>query len=102
MGRRVEEALGSQYCQVSGLRNIRLSSVGKEPKRKWVCVYGWASLSSMVKKPPVNAGDTGSISGLGRFLEKEMPTHLSILAWKIPWTEEPSGLQTMGSQKNLT
>ena len=31
-------------------------------------------------------------------LEKEMATHSSILAWKIPWMEEPSGLQSMGSQ----
>ena len=31
-------------------------------------------------------------------LEKEMATHSSILAWKIPWTEEPGGLQFMGSQ----
>ena len=32
-------------------------------------------------------------------LEKEMATHSSILAWKIPWTEEPDGLQSMGSQR---
>ena len=32
-------------------------------------------------------------------LEEEMATHCSILAWKIPWTEEPGGLQSMGSQK---
>ena len=32
-------------------------------------------------------------------LEKEMATHSSILAWKIPWTEEPSRLQSMGSQR---
>ena len=32
-------------------------------------------------------------------LEKEMTTHSSILAWEIPWTEEPGGLQTMGSQR---
>ena len=31
-------------------------------------------------------------------LEKEMPNHSSILAWRIPWTEEPGGLQSMGSQ----
>ena len=31
-------------------------------------------------------------------LEEEMATHSSILAWKIPWTEEPGGLQSMGSQ----
>ena len=32
-------------------------------------------------------------------LEKEMATHSSILAWKIPWTEEPGGLQSMGLQR---
>ena len=38
---------------------------------------------------------------LGRedLLEKEMATHSSILAWRIPWTEEPGGLQSMGSQR---
>ena len=35
-------------------------------------------------------------------LEKEMATHSSILAWKIPWTEEPGGLESMGSQKVST
>ena len=32
-------------------------------------------------------------------LEKEMATHSSVLAWKIPWTEEPGGLQSMGSER---
>ena len=32
-------------------------------------------------------------------LEKEMATHSSIIAWKIPWTEEPRGLQSMGGRK---
>ena len=35
-------------------------------------------------------------------LEKEMATHSSILAWKIPWTEEPGGLQSMGVTKSQT
>ena len=35
-------------------------------------------------------------------LEKEMATHSSILAWEIPWTEEPGGPQSMGSQKSWT
>ena len=35
-------------------------------------------------------------------LEKEMATHSSILAWKIPWTEEPGGLQSTGSEKRWT
>ena len=33
-------------------------------------------------------------------LEKEMATHSSILAWRIPWTEKPGGLQSMGSQES--
>ena len=36
---------------------------------------------------------------LSRSLEKEMATHSSILAWRIPWTKEPGGLQSMGSQR---
>ena len=35
-------------------------------------------------------------------LEKEMATHSNIVAWEIPWTEEPGGLQSMGSQKSWT
>jgi len=35
-------------------------------------------------------------------LEKEMPPHSSILAWEIPWTEKPGGIQSMGWQKNWT
>ena len=40
------------------------------------------------------------VQSLGRedYPEKEMATHCSTLAWKIPWTEEPGGLQSMGSQ----
>ena len=44
-----------------------------------------------------NAGDPVSITGSGRL--KEMATHSSILAWRIPWTGEPGRLQAMGSQK---
>ena len=35
-------------------------------------------------------------------LEKEMATHTSILAWRIPWTEEPGGLQSIGLQRDMT
>ena len=54
------------------------------------------------KESACNAGDEGLIPGSGRSLEKEMATHSSILAWEIPWTEKPGGLQSMGSQKTLT
>ena len=56
----------------------------------------------MVKNLSASAGDArdaGSISGSGRSLETEMATCSSILAWKIPWTEEPGGLLSMGSQR---
>ena len=43
--------------------------------------------------------DLGLIPGLGRSPGEEHATHSSILAWKIPWTEEPGGLQSMESQR---
>ena len=46
-----------------------------------------------------NVGDLGSIPGLGRSPGKEMATHSSTLAWKIPWMEKLGGLQSMGSQR---
>ena len=51
---------------------------------------------------PANVGDTrdaGLIPGLGRSLEKEIETHSSILAWRIIWTEDPGGLESMESQR---
>ena len=54
---------------------------------------------SVIKNLPANVGDPGSISSWEDPLEKEMATHSNILAWRIPWTEEPGGLQTMGSQR---
>ena len=51
------------------------------------------------KESACSAGDPGSISGWEDPLEKEMATHSSILAWKIPWMKEPGRLQSMGSQR---
>ena len=51
------------------------------------------------KESACNVGDLGLNPGLGRSLEKGMATHSSILAWRIPWTEEPGGLQSMGSKR---
>ena len=58
--------------------------------------------SSVVMNPPANAGDVGSILGSGRSPGEGNGNHSSILAWKIPWTEEPGGLQSMGLQKSQT
>ena len=57
---------------------------------------------SVIQNLPANAqdaGDMASTPGSGRSTEAEMATHSSILAWEIPWTEEPGGLQSMGLQK---
>ena len=56
----------------------------------------------MVKNPPAGLGDvrdTGLFLGLEDLLEEGMATHSSILAWRIPWTEEPGGLWSMGLER---
>ena len=57
---------------------------------------------SVVKNLPANAGDTrdaGLMPGQEDPLEKEMTTYSSSLAWEIPWTEQPGGLQPVASQR---
>ena len=51
------------------------------------------------KASACNVGDQVQSLGWEDALEKEMATHSSTLAWKIPWTEEPGRLQSMGSQR---
>ena len=51
---------------------------------------------------PASAGGVGRSLGQQDPLEKEIATHSSILAWRIPQTEEPGGLQSMGMQKSRT
>ena len=57
---------------------------------------------SAVKNLSANAGDVGLIPGQEDPLEEETATHSGILAWKIPWMEEPSRLQSMGSWESDT
>ena len=57
---------------------------------------------SIGKESICSAGDPGLIPGQEDPLEEEMATHSSILAWEIPLTEEPGGLQSLGSQKSRT
>ena len=59
------------------------------------CVLGFPG-DSDGKESACNAGDLGSIPGWDDLVEKGMAAHSSILAWTIPWTEEPGRLQTMG------
>ena len=51
----------------------------------------------VVKNPPANAGDVGSIPAWEDPWEEETAIHSTILAWETPWTEEPGGPQIMGS-----
>ena len=56
----------------------------------------------VVKNPSANSGDVrdvGSIPGLEDPLVKGMATHSSNLAWRVPWTEEPDGLWSIGLQR---
>ena len=102
------------------LKKFSLSKVWSP--NSFECGSGWSSLSglwlfecgiypfimkitpsdgSVGKESAWSSGDTEDmcwIPGLGRSLGEEMATHFSILAWKIPWTEESGGLQSMGSQ----
>ena len=63
----------------------------------------WAlQVALAVKNPPASAGDirdVGSIPGSGRSPQEGMATHSSILAWRIPCTEEPGGLWSIGLQR---
>ena len=58
-----------------------------------------AACGSDGKEPACNAGDLDSISVSGRSPGEGMATHSSILAWEIPWTEEPGGLQVRVTKK---
>ena len=81
------------------MSSLRASS----PPRNLLCLLHWqAGLVLVVKKPPANAGDVrdaGQSLGQEGALEEGMATHSSILAWRIPWTKAPGGLQSMGSQR---
>ena len=65
----------------------------------WTCKYGL--LLSVVNNPPANSGDLGLIPWSGRCPGEgnDASVHSSILAWEIPWTGEPGGLQSMGVTK---
>ena len=62
--------------------------------------YSWASFVAQLVKNPLAVWETWvSSMGWEDPLEKGKATHSSILAWRIPWTEEPGGLQSTGSQR---
>ena len=65
------------------------------------CFTGFPG-GSVVKNLPADEGDTGLIPGPGSSPGEEMATHSRILAWEIPWTEEPAGLHGITKQSDTT
>ena len=74
----------------------------KKKKLTYWFHQSWCSLVAQIVKIACSAGDPSSIPGQEDPLEKGMASHFSFLTWRIPWTEEPGGLQSMGSQKSQT
>ena len=92
------------HLEYFSMRFLRIgtfsSSTSLHSRNLILTIVIWASLvAQMVKSQP--AIQETQVQSLGQedFLEKEMTTHSSILAWEIPWTEEPGGLPPMWSQK---
>ena len=71
-----------------------------------IVLKSWSSqVALVVNTPPANAGDRrdkGSIPGSGSSPGGGLATPSSLLAWRIPWTEEPGGLQSVGLQESDT
>ena len=85
-------------CQSTKARKGKRKRDRTRDKIVPICKIGFPS-GLDGKAPVYNGGDPGSIPGLGRPLEKEMAIHFRTIAWRIPWTEEPGRLQSMGSQR---
>ena len=64
-----------------------------------IYLYGTSLVAQMVKNLPTMQETQVRSLDQEESLEKGLATHSSVLAWKIPWTEEPGGLQSMGLQK---
>ena len=64
-----------------------------------MCAFKWSLIFQMVRNLPTVLEIRVWSLGQEDHLEKGMATHSSILAWRIPWTEEPGGLLSMGSQR---
>ena len=67
-----------------------------------ISISGASLIAQSVKNLPAVQETRVQFLGQEDPLEKEMVTHSSVLAWRIPWTEQPGGLQSIGSQKSDT
>ena len=78
---------------------VLVSDVQQSDSIIYIYVYMWCPSGSDGKEFACSVGDLGSNPGSGRSAGEEMSTHASILVWRIPWTKEPSRLQSMGSKR---
>ena len=85
---------GARWAAVHGVAKSRKQLSGFHFNGFWVSL-----LAQVVKNLPAMKETWVRSLGQEDPLEKEMATHSSILAWRIPWTEEPGGLQSTGSQR---
>ena len=99
----MEKAKVASKGEAKRLKPINQMYKGKQDRRKnHVHGVGGFPGGSVVKNLPASAGDAGSISGSGRPPGGGMATHSSVLAWRIPWTEKPGRLQSMGFSESDT
>ena len=93
----------SGYLNTQGSSNHRAFALAILNAWKTFSFFFWQRIcfpgGSHSKESACHAGNSGSIPSWDDILEKGMATYFSILAWRIPWTEEPGRLQSMGSQR---
>ena len=80
-------------------KNLKHKSFLKSQNNNLVRIIWTSLVAQSVKRLPTMQETQVQSLGWEDLLEKEMATYSSILAWKIPWTEEPGRLQSMGSQR---
>ena len=101
----LDSQLGSGFPRVEGERwQVERNEIwqvsGAQARKRTLYLRQWGfSCSSVGKESACNTEYPGSIPGSGRSPGEEMETHSSILAWKIPWTEELCRLQSMELQE---
>ena len=87
-------------CNAGDPSSIPGSGRSSGERMGYPLLYSWASpVAQMVKNLPAMWETWGQSLGWEDTLEEGMATPSSILAWKIPWTQEPGGLQAMGLQR---
>ena len=94
--------------QTQELLELTTVNTAEEKRERVLCralivsvIFIWASLvAQMVKNLPAMQEPGVQSPGQEDPLEKEMATHSSIIAWRMPWTEEPGELQSMGLQRD--